>query len=72
MLIESYTDAILSYEYNFNLSVKRADSVREALIYKGISLNRIYTSPRGKYELKEYKKNKDNLANRRVIIKIVK
>lgn len=43
ILIEGYTDDVGSEEYNLRLSEKRAESVKNALINKGISAERIKT-----------------------------
>ncbi|MDT8405886.1 MAG: OmpA family protein [Methylococcales bacterium] len=39
--VEGHTDSTGSDQYNLNLSERRADAVKRALIYKGIAANRI-------------------------------
>jgi outer membrane protein OmpA-like peptidoglycan-associated protein len=48
LLIEGHTDSIGSDEFNRVLSQKRADAVKEALVGKGISPDRIVTKGYGK------------------------
>ncbi len=48
LLIEGHTDSIGSDEFNRVLSQKRADAVKEALVAKGISPDRIVTKGYGK------------------------
>ncbi len=48
LLIEGHTDSIGSDEFNRVLSQKRADAVKEALVGKGISPDRIMTKGYGK------------------------
>jgi len=48
VLVEGHTDSIGSDEFNQVLSQKRADAVKEALVAKGISPDRILTKGYGK------------------------
>jgi outer membrane protein OmpA-like peptidoglycan-associated protein len=48
LLIEGHTDSIGSDEYNQALSQKRADAVKEALVGKGVSPDRVVTKGYGK------------------------
>jgi outer membrane protein OmpA-like peptidoglycan-associated protein len=48
ILIEGFTDSIGSDSYNLTLSQKRSDSVKEQLVAKGISTDRITTKGYGK------------------------
>jgi outer membrane protein OmpA-like peptidoglycan-associated protein len=48
LLVEGHTDSIGSDEFNLTLSQKRADAVKEALVGKGISPDRIVTKGYGK------------------------
>ncbi len=48
LLIEGHTDSIGSDEFNRILSQRRADAVKEALVGKGISLDRVMTKGYGK------------------------
>jgi outer membrane protein OmpA-like peptidoglycan-associated protein len=48
ILIEGYTDSVGSDDFNLTLSRKRADAVKEQLVAKGISPDRITTKGYGK------------------------
>jgi outer membrane protein OmpA-like peptidoglycan-associated protein len=48
LLIEGHTDSIGSDEFNQALSQKRADAVKEALVGKGVSPDRVVTKGYGK------------------------
>lgn len=48
LLIEGHTDSVGSDEFNRVLSQKRADAVKEALVGKGVSADRIVTKGYGK------------------------
>jgi outer membrane protein OmpA-like peptidoglycan-associated protein len=47
VLIEGHTDNTGSYEYNLDLSQRRADSVKSWLVGKGVSTTRLNTSGKG-------------------------
>jgi outer membrane protein OmpA-like peptidoglycan-associated protein len=47
VLIEGHTDNTGSYEYNLDLSQRRADSVKSWLVGKGVSIARLSTSGKG-------------------------
>ncbi len=47
VLIEGHTDNTGSYEYNQDLSQRRADSVKSWLVGKGVSIARLSTSGKG-------------------------
>jgi outer membrane protein OmpA-like peptidoglycan-associated protein len=47
VLIEGHTDNTGSYEYNLDLSQRRADSVKSWLVGKGVSTARLNTSGKG-------------------------
>jgi outer membrane protein OmpA-like peptidoglycan-associated protein len=48
VLVEGHTDSIGSDEFNLALSQKRADAVKEAMVGKGVSPDRIVTKGYGK------------------------
>ncbi len=48
VLIEGHTDSVGSDEFNLTLSQKRADAVKETLVAKGISPDRLLTKGYGK------------------------
>ena len=67
-----HTDSIGSKAYNQKLSVRRANSVKQYLVSKGIEANRIYTEGKGETQPVASNKTKDGRAkNRRVEIEVV-
>ena len=67
-----HTDSIGSKAYNQKLSVRRANSVKQYLVSKGIEANRIYTEGKGETQPIADNKTKDGRAkNRRVEIEVV-
>ncbi len=47
LLIEGFTDSVGSEQYNLRLSLQRANAVRDAIVSKGISAERITTKGYG-------------------------
>ena len=41
--VEGHTDSVGSDEYNMDLSIRRANSVRDLLVQRGVSISRIQT-----------------------------
>ncbi len=71
VLIEGYTDSIGSDEYNLQLSERRAASVREALLERGISRDRIRIVGYGKqYPVASNASESGRQQNRRVEVVI--
>lgn len=69
--IEGYTDSIGSEEYNRELSLRRADAVRRALIERGISSTRIETKGYGEqYPVASNNTDAGRQQNRRVEVVI--
>jgi OOP family OmpA-OmpF porin len=67
-----HTDSIGSNAYNQKLSLRRASSVRDYLISKGVVANRIYTEGKGETQPVADNKTKEGRAkNRRVEIEVV-
>ena len=67
-----HTDSIGSKAYNQKLSVRRANSVKQYLVSKGIEANRIYTEGKGEAQPVADNKTKEGRAkNRRVEIEVV-
>ena len=67
-----HTDSIGSKAYNQKLSVRRASSVKQYLVSKGIEANRIYTEGKGETQPVADNKTKEGRAkNRRVEIEVV-
>jgi OOP family OmpA-OmpF porin len=67
-----HTDSDGSDAYNQKLSVKRADSVKEYLVGKGIEKNRVYTEGKGeKQPVADNKTKEGKSKNRRVEIEVV-
>jgi len=72
LLIEGHTDSVGSEMTNLTLSERRADSVRIALLTRGISNNRITTRGYGEtYPLADNSTNAGRQQNRRVEIIIL-
>ena len=73
ILIEGHTDDIGSEEYNLQLSNKRAESVKSALIDKGISADRIKTKGCGASQPLSTNNFDDELKtlNRRVSMSLI-
>ena len=67
VMIEGHTDSIGSQEYNLDLSERRADAVRVALIERGIAANRIQIKGYGKlYPVTSNATESGRQQNRRV------
>ena len=67
-----HTDSIGSKAYNQKLSVRRASSVKQYLVSKGIEANRIYTEGKGETQPVADNKTKEGRAkNRRVEVEVV-
>jgi outer membrane protein OmpA-like peptidoglycan-associated protein len=71
-LIEGHTDSVGSDEYNLDLSKKRAEAVKNALVAKGVGEERI--TPKGygkKYPVASNKTSDGRQLNRRVEVVIL-
>lgn len=65
--IDGYTDFIGSDQYNLNLSLKRAQAIKEYLIYKGVIYNNISIEGYGKQNpIASNETDKGRAKNRRV------
>jgi len=72
VLIEGHTDSIGTADYNLDLSQRRADAVRVALVERDISLSRISTKGYGKrYPVASNDTEAGRQRNRRVEIVIL-
>ena len=70
--ITGHTDNIGTDEFNFELSEKRAQSVKEYLISSGCSENKIIITAKGKEEpLNDNLTDQDRAINRRVVFSII-
>ncbi len=74
IVINAYTDAIGSDDYNLILSYKRANSVVNYLIYKGVSKDKLAPIGHGEMDLviKNAKTEDDNQKNRRTTFQLLK
>ncbi len=71
LLVEGYTDAVGSDAYNMELSERRAESIREALVARGIDITRIVTKGYGKaYPVADNASVDGRAMNRRVEVVI--
>lgn len=71
LLIEGYTDSVGSDAYNVELSQRRAQAVREALVQRGVESQRITTMGYGKsYPVADNASPEGRAMNRRVEIVI--
>ena len=67
-----HTDAIGTDAYNQKLSVRRAESVKNYLVSKGVEKNRVYTEGKGeKQPVADNKTSEGRAKNRRVEIEVV-
>ena len=67
-----HTDSIGTKEYNLKLSERRANTVKEYLVSKGVEKNRIYTEGKGMADPIASNKTAEGRAkNRRVEIEMV-
>lgn len=72
LIATGHTDSIGTEAYNQKLSDRRANSVKQYLISKGIDSNRIYTEGKGELSPVATNKTREGRAqNRRVEIEIV-
>lgn len=74
IVINAYTDAVGSDDYNLILSYKRANSVVNYLIYKGVSKEKLAPIGHGENDLviKNAKTEDDNQKNRRTTFQLLK
>jgi outer membrane protein OmpA-like peptidoglycan-associated protein len=72
VLVEGHTDSVGSDEYNLDLSKKRADAVKNALVAKGVGEERIATKGYGeKYPVASNNTSDGRQLNRRVEVVIL-
>ena len=71
LLVEGYTDAIGTDAYNMELSERRAEAIREALIARGVDTTRVVTKGYGKaYPVADNSSIDGRAVNRRVEVVI--
>ncbi len=71
LLVEGYTDAVGSDAYNMELSERRAEAIREALIARGVDTTRVVTKGYGKaYPVADNGSADGRAMNRRVEVVI--
>jgi OOP family OmpA-OmpF porin len=67
-----HTDSVGTDTYNQKLSIRRADSVKDFLVSKGIEKNRVYTEGKGsKQPVADNKTAEGRSKNRRVEVEVV-
>ncbi len=71
LLVEGYTDAIGTDAYNLELSERRAEAIREALVARGVDTTRVVTKGYGKaYPVADNASVDGRAVNRRVEVVI--
>ena len=71
LLVEGYTDAVGSDAYNMELSERRAEAIREALVARGVDTTRVVTKGYGKaYPVADNASVDGRAVNRRVEVVI--
>ena len=71
LLVEGYTDAVGSDAYNMELSERRAEAIREALVARGVDTTRVVTKGYGKgYPVADNSSIDGRAVNRRVEVVI--
>ena len=71
LLVEGYTDAVGADAYNMELSERRAEAIREALIARGVDTTRVVTKGYGKaYPVADNASVDGRAVNRRVEVVI--
>ena len=71
LLVEGYTDAVGSDAYNMELSERRAEAIREALVARGVDTTRVVTKGYGKaYPVADNASVDGRALNRRVEVVI--
>jgi len=72
LAITGYTDSLGTADYNMDLSVKRADSVKTFLVAAGVNDKRMATQGKGATEqIADNKTHEGREKNRRVVITVV-
>jgi outer membrane protein OmpA-like peptidoglycan-associated protein len=72
IILDGYASPTGSKEYNMKLSQKRADNVKEYLISKGVSADRLTAVGKGILEVKADTKEATNTLSRRVHLRVAK
>ena len=71
LLVEGYTDAVGADAYNMELSERRAETIREALVARGVDTTRVVTKGYGKaYPVADNSSTDGRAVNRRVEVVI--
>ena len=71
LLVEGYTDAVGTDAYNMELSERRAEAIREALVARGVDTTRVVTKGYGKaYPVADNASADGRAVNRRVEVVI--
>ena len=71
LLVEGYTDAVGTDAYNMELSERRAEAIREALVARGVDTTRVVTKGYGKaYPVADNSSTDGRAVNRRVEVVI--
>jgi len=73
LVVHAHTDEVSGYLFNFYLSQKRAHSIIEYLLSRGISENRLYPFGHGKMELviRNARTAEDHRMNRRASFEVI-